>query len=230
MVKLNISILNSLEEMLLESTRLQDVIRWKKYVNSEEAMKENSLQHSYKAALLALKVLENEKKYSEKPFDAYLVLKAIILHDLGEIEAGDTVYIDKNEEGEKHEYNFFRQLTSSLPEHIKKELHVAYHLQYSNKPGFSDTSDKLNEEYPMEAKLFEAIERIGYVIFAYREYVRRNKEKIFVQVLRNQHTHLVNLAKELPGFGKIFYTEEMQHNIDEFLKGYDGKYIEQKGE
>ena len=193
-------------------------------------MKENSLQHSYKAALLALKVLENEKKYSERPFDSYLVLKAIILHDLGEIEAGDTVYIDKNKEGEKREYDFFKKLISSLPEHITEALDTAYHLQYSNRPGFSEASDKLREDFSMEAKLFEAIERIGYVIFAYREYAKRNKEKIFVQVLRNQHSHLVSLSKQLRGFGEVFYTNEMQRDIENFLKEHDGKYTEQKGE
>ncbi len=226
----NIPLLNSLEEILLESTRMEDVLRWEKYVKADEARAENSLQHSYKASLLATRVLDNEKKHSNEAFDSYIVLKAIILHDLGEIETGDTVYIDKTGEGDKREYEFFKKLISSLPDDIKADLYLAYNIQNAEKNNISDITTKLKEEYPVEIKLFEAIERLGYLVFAYREFRREGKPKILVQTLRNQHNHLVRLANELPGFGSTFYTSETQDSVESFLKEYKGQFIENKGE
>jgi len=229
MTKLDISLLKTLEEFLLESTKLEEAMRWEKYVKAGEAMKENSLQHTYKGGLLGIMIMENEMKHSDKPFDAYLILKALLLHDIGEIETGDVVYIDKSRGVEEKERDFFVQFVSCLPEDIRKPMKTAYDLQKINK-GLMNAPQELAEKYKLEAALFEATERLGYVIFAYREYARRNKEKILVQVLRNQHHHLMRLAGELPGFGKVFYTGEMQSQIEGFLKGYDGQYIEEKGE
>jgi len=228
MPRLDIKPWNDLEEMLLDSTRLEGVLRWEKYVKRGEAREENSLQHSYKASLLAVIVLENEAQHATD-FNPYFVLKATLVHDIGEIETGDTVYIDKTEEKGEREYAFFRRFISRLPEHIQEAMDNAYNLQNAGKEGFSAIADRLREEYPIEVKLFEAIERLGYIIFAYREF-RAGKEKIFIQTLRNQYEHLIRLADDLPGFGSVFYNQEIQRLVEEFLERYDGKYIEQKGE
>ncbi len=226
MGELNIPILDGLEELLLTSTEMEDIRRWKKYVKRREARKENSLQHSYKASLLACIVIENEMRYAGN-IDAYKVLKATILHDLGEIKTGDTVYIDKSEERDREEYEFFKDLISRLPEEIRPSFDEAYRLQHSTGEDISI----LMATKRKELNLFEAIERLGYVVFAYREYKELRKgEKILVQTLRNQHEHLVRLARELPGFGAVFYTPEVQQNMEEFLKQYEGKFIEKKGE
>jgi len=229
MSNLDIPILNSLEKILQESLRMEDSIRWKKYVKRREAREENSLQHSYKASLLATIVIENEKKYSKEDFDSYLVLKATVLHDIGEIEEKDTVYIDKTDEGDRREHSFFQRFTSALPKHIKEKMDIAYDLQNSRKPGFSKVSDRIRNVYPLEVNLFDAIERLGYVLFAYREF-REGSPKIFVQTLRNQHSHLVRLAEELPGFERSFYPKFTQDKVEQFLKKYKGQWIEQKGE
>ena len=227
---LHIPILDSLEQILLTSTEMDKSIRWEKYMEKGEAREENSLQHSYKASLLAIMVLDNEREYSSEPFDPYVVLRAVILHDLGEIAEGDTVYIDKTEEGEKSEYDFFRNLIIKLPEYLRQQLVEAYDLQNARKQGFSDIADKLRKTHLIEAKLFDVIERLGYVIFAYREYRREGRTKILVQVLRHQQPSLKKLAQEFPGFRKTFYTTETEKAFDDFLEKYKGQFIEQKGE
>ena len=201
---------------------MQEVIRWEKYVKKGEARKENSLQHTYKASLLGCIILDNELSYIPD-IDAYLILKATVIHDLGEIATGDTVYIDKTEEKDKEERDFFQRLFSTLPKSIKQDLDLAYCLQHA--------TDELKAKYYKEINLFEAIERFGYVVFAYREFKENPKgKKIFVQTMRNQHEHLIRLAHELPGFGAVFYTPEVQQDVEEFLKQYEGQFIEQKGE
>lgn len=218
---------NILEERLSEALGLERVIRWQKYVKRGEARRENSLQHTYAASLLAIAVLENERRYSD--FDPYLVLKGVIVHDIGEIQTGDTVYMDKSDGVDQQEYCFFREFMSEFPDSVRGGLEEAYNLQHAGKQWFSKMADRLGQEATLEFKLFDAIERLGYVIFAYREY-RNGNEKIFVQTLRNQHPHLVRLAMELPGFGKEFYSQMIQDSVEAFLKGYEGRYTEQKGE
>ena len=188
------------------------------------------MQHSYKAALLACLVLDSEMEFLPC-INPYLVLKAVVVHDLGEIATGDTVYRDKTEEGDRKEHSFFEELISTLSEKQKERLNDAYHLQHAQKEGFSDIADELRRFYHKEAELFEAIERLGYVIFAYREFKENPRgKKIFVQTLRNQHERLKELAMGLPGFRNVFYTPEIQESVEKFLKGYEGQFIEQKGE
>ena len=119
MAELKIPVLNSLEEILQTSLDMEKSIRWKKYFKRGEARQENTLQHSYKASLLACIVLENEEEYCRNhglpvTFDKGLVLESVILHDLGEIEEGDTVYIDKTADGDRKEQNYFLALITSL--------------------------------------------------------------------------------------------------------------------
>ncbi len=219
-------ILDDLEELLQKSLAMEEVIRWKKYSDRGEARRENSLQHSYKASLLAKTILDNEIIYSPN-IDRYLVLSATLVHDLGEIAVGDAVYIDKTEEKDKKEEDFFKKMISNLNPDLQKSFEEAYLLQ---------NPERQKNSLAMAAKqkeinLFEAIERFGYVIFAYREFKENEKgEKIFVQTMRHQHRHLVRLAEELPGFGNVFYTPEIQKHVKEILKKYEGQFIEKKDE
>lgn len=205
---------------------MEDSIRWGKYYKRGEAQKENSLQHSYKATLLASIVIDNERKYSTRDFDAYLVLKATAFHDIGEIPHGDVVHVDKTIEGDKKEYDYFRELMSQLPNY--EELDLAYNLQNIKKPEFE--MEFLKKHCSYEILLFEAIESLGYITFAYRQYRKDKQEKIFVQVLRNHKDIMNNLADQLPGVRKTFYTKEMHENVNQFLEKYDGQFLEQKGE
>ncbi len=231
-MKLDIPTFNSLEKLLIRSTEMEKVGRWDKYVENEEAKPENTLQHTYKAALLSILIIDNEKRYilenGGSNFDDYLVLKAILLHDLGEIDAGDTLYIDKNLKADLEEITGFEKLISDLSKDSKKDLFLAYTLQYIGKAGHERVTPELEEKYHYEIRLFDAIERLGYVIFAYRQFRRDGNEKILVQTLRNQHHILARLSEELPGFGNRFYTPEIRQSLEEFIGQYDGKFIEQK--
>jgi 5'-deoxynucleotidase YfbR-like HD superfamily hydrolase len=222
---LNIQKLNSLENILNTSLDMEKVIRWGKYHDAGKARKENTLQHSYTASLLATAILENEKTYSTD-FDPYLVLKATLLHDLGEIKEGDTLYDYKNHGGDLREYGFFKQMMETLPKMTRQEMERAYVLQHLGKKGFERETKRLGKKYKAEKMLFDAIERYGYLLFAYGEYKRSGREEIFVHVLRNQIDKLAELSDRLQGFGKIFYTADMHQQFKEFLKGYEGRYTQ----
>ena len=184
------------------------------------------MQHSFKDSLLATVIIENEKRHSKDEFDAYLILKAVLIHDLGEIGKGDILYRDKNMESDKQEHSIFKDLIAALPEDTQNELDVAFNLQHARSTGFSQITDELKKRYPIEIKLFDAIERLGYVLFAYGEYNAGKGIEILIQVLRNQHSYLIRLANDLPGFGKVFYNKDIQKSIQDFLKKYEGQFIE----
>lgn len=75
-------------EFMLEIDKLKNIYR-QTYVLGEER-KENDAEHSWHIAVLAFMLAE----YSNKPIDVLRVIKMVLLHDIVEIDAGDTYCYD----------------------------------------------------------------------------------------------------------------------------------------
>lgn len=73
---------------LLEIDRLKSVLRQSRLIGSER--RENSAEHSWHLALLALILAE----YSDEPIDLLRVIMLVLIHDIVEIDAGDTYCYD----------------------------------------------------------------------------------------------------------------------------------------
>ena len=69
---------------LLEADRLKGVIRLNKI--ADDSRRENTAEHSWHLALFAMVLSE----YAVDPVDIWRVVQMLVLHDLVEIEAGDT--------------------------------------------------------------------------------------------------------------------------------------------
>lgn len=206
------------------------VIRWKKYVKRGTRRSDN-LQHSYSIALFALWLFPRLRKHVR--FDEHFVLHALLLHDLGEGETGtDDHYIDKNKNSDAAEWGGFRKTYSKT---LGPEASAAYLLQYVNKIPFMPRSIRrelslIGRKRKTEQLVFEATERFDYLLYALEQYQKRGKKKILVQTLRNQLLHYERLHKQLPGFGKILWTPQLQSFCHRLLAQHDGKWIEQKSE
>ncbi len=74
---------------LLEADRLKQVERRTTIVGGER--RENSAEHSWHLALFALVLAE----YADEPVDLPRVLTMLLLHDLVEVDAGDTFIYDE---------------------------------------------------------------------------------------------------------------------------------------
>ncbi len=75
-----------------EIYKLKNVLRkgWMHYgVTSEHGRYESDAEHTFSMAMLALEIMEKEKL----DLDREKVLKMILVHELGEIEIGDTIHI-----------------------------------------------------------------------------------------------------------------------------------------
>src|SRR3989344_4109748 len=109
---------------------LRKVIRWGKYVK-RGARRQDTLQHSYSFALLALCLFPRLRTHVS--FDEHLVLKAILLHDIGEGEVkADTLYIDKNHDGDIAECTAF---LDQFGDSFGREGRDAFLLQFAPKAG-----------------------------------------------------------------------------------------------
>lgn len=102
---------------IIEIEKLKGVLRKTKVVGMDRY--ENSAEHSWHICLTALLL----KQYANEHINIDRVIKMLLVHDLGEIDAGDTiVYATNKEEIKKREAEGFRRLMSLLPMELADEL------------------------------------------------------------------------------------------------------------
>jgi putative hydrolase of HD superfamily len=106
-------------ELVIELDRLKSVLR-KTCVKSADRRAENSAEHSWHVALMALLLEE----HANEPVDISKVVKMLLLHDIVEIDAGDTFVYDAvaSQEQEEKELQAAERLFGMLPADQGEEL------------------------------------------------------------------------------------------------------------
>lgn len=106
-------------KFMLELDKMKNLYR-QTYVLHEDR-KENDAEHSWHLAVMAFLLAE----YADKPVDVTKVMKMVLVHDVVEIDAGDTYCYD--EEGYKskadREEKAARRIFGLLPEDQEKEFY-----------------------------------------------------------------------------------------------------------
>lgn len=132
-------------DFIVEVDKLKNVLRKTKPVGLDRY--ENSGEHSWHVCLSALML----KEYSNETVDINHVIKMLLIHDLGEIDAGDTmIYQDDMEEVKLKEFEGIKRIFGLLPPDKSGE-YVALWEEFE----FKDTA---------EAKFARAIDRIPPVL------------------------------------------------------------------
>lgn len=105
-------------EFIIEVDKLKDIIRQTNLTNGER--KENDAEHSWHLALMAVFLSE----YSKEPVDVLQVIKMVLIHDLVEIDAGDTYLYDEAGNGTKaaREQKAAERIFNILPQDQAEEL------------------------------------------------------------------------------------------------------------
>jgi putative hydrolase of HD superfamily len=80
---------------VLEIDRLKTIVRRTYLLHADRA--ENTAEHSWHLAMLAILLSE----YANEPVDVARVVKMVLIHDIVEIEAGDTYFYDADAELDK---------------------------------------------------------------------------------------------------------------------------------
>lgn len=105
--------------LLIELDQLKSVLR-RTRIKSAERRLENSAEHSWHVALMAILLEE----HANEPVNIARVVKMLLLHDIVEIDAGDTFVYDTvaTEQQEQKELEAAHRLFGMLPEEQGKDL------------------------------------------------------------------------------------------------------------
>ena len=85
-------------QFIIEADKLKEVFR--QTLNTQSRRAENSAEHSWHFALMVITLAEHS---NHQPLDVLRVLKMTLIHDLVEIDAGDTYAYDTKNMADQHE-------------------------------------------------------------------------------------------------------------------------------
>lgn len=132
-------------EFIVEVEKLKDVHRKTKPVGLDRY--ENSAEHSWHVCLLALTL----RDYANESVDIHRVIRMLLIHDLGEIDAGDKIiYASETPEQKAQEAEGVRRLLDYLPTEQAEEYLALWHE--------FETGDSI------EARYARAIDRIPPIL------------------------------------------------------------------
>ena len=159
-------------EFIIETDELKQVLRQTVLIG--DGRRENDAEHSWHLALMAV-ILE---EHSAEPVDVLKVVKMVIIHDLVEIDAGDTFAYD--EEGQRgkqeRERAAAKRIFALLPADVSEELR--------------DLWEEFEARKTAEARYANALDRLQPLLLNYHSggATWRNNEVVEEQVIgRNQH-------------------------------------------
>lgn len=125
-----------------EIDKIKYIQRRTKLFNSDRC--ENDAEHSWHLAMMALVLSE----YSNTEIDVFKVMKMVLIHDIVEIDAGDTFIYDnnKNHQNTEEELASARRIFGMLPEEQAVEflaLWEEFEEGATNEAKFARTMDRL---------------------------------------------------------------------------------------
>jgi len=129
-------------QFILEIDRLKNVIR--RSILTGVDRRENSAEHSWHLAVMALVLAE----HSDEPVDVTRVVKMLLVHDLVEIDAGDTYCYDPSAviDQSMREHQAAARIFGLLPDDQAGELHMLWkEFEARQTPDalFANTLDRL---------------------------------------------------------------------------------------
>jgi len=133
-------------EFLEQLDRLKHVIR--QNLVMDESRRENSAEHSWHMATMAMVLFE----YAPQSLDQLKVLKMLLLHDVIEIEAGDTFCFDieANKDKAERERRAADKIFGLLPPDLDKE--------------FRDTWNEFEQGTSAEARFANSLDRFQVLL------------------------------------------------------------------
>jgi putative hydrolase of HD superfamily len=136
-------------QFVVETDKLKSIFRSSRLFHGERH--ENDAEHSWHLALMALVLAE----HADPPVDVLRVVKMVLIHDLVEIDAGDTFVYDEAAllTQPERERLAADRIFGLLPEDTARELRVVW--------------EEFEERQTPEAKFAGALDRMGGVLPSY---------------------------------------------------------------
>ena len=174
-------------EFIKEIDKIKYIQRRTKLFNSDR--NENDAEHSWHLAMMAIVLSE----YSDFKIDILKVIKMVLIHDIVEIDAGDTFLYDKakNHENTAEELKSAKRIFGMLPQKQAEEfiqIWTEFEDGISNEAKFAKSMDRL------EPLLQNTSNHGGtWKEFGVKYQTVYNKKK----VIKNGSTELWNYAEKL---------------------------------
>jgi putative hydrolase of HD superfamily len=151
--------LNKQMEFIEEIDKLKNVYRQNFIL--EGIRNENDAEHSWHIAIMAILLSEHS---TDKNIDVLKVIKMVLIHDLVEIDAGDTYCYDERAHDDKalREIKAADRIFNILPEDQTKELRSLW--------------DEFEERETAEAKFAASLDRLQPLIHNYKSKGKSWKE------------------------------------------------------
>lgn len=136
---------------LVEIDKMKNIYRQTLVLHEDRA--ENDAEHSWHLAMLVMILSE----YSNKPIDVLHVIKMVLIHDIVEIDAGDTYCYDveANKSKAEREEKASQRLFGLLPDDQKQELYSLWR--------------EFEEKSTLESKFANVVDRIQPITLNYRK-------------------------------------------------------------
>ncbi|GAB4034068.1 HD domain-containing protein [Spirosoma gilvum] len=174
-------------EFIKEVDKLKYILRKTKLFNSDR--NENDAEHSWHLALMAIVLAE----HADVQVDLLKVIKMLLIHDIVEIDAGDTFIYDtqKNHSNTEEERKAAQRIFGLLPDDQARELIAIW--------------EEFEEHQTNEAKFARAMDRLEPLLQntsnnggTWNEF-GVNYEKVYTkkQVIQQGSTHIWQYAEQL---------------------------------
>ena len=165
-------------EFLVEIDKLKTVFR-RAYLAADPIRRENSAEHSWHIAMLALIL----KEYTQEDVDLSRLIKMLLIHDIVEIDAGDTAMYDKKGASDKaeREQRGAKRIFGLLPDDQGQDLLEIW--------------EEHEEGITSEAKLATALDRLMPLLHNFYTQGKRWKED---GITYNQVSALYQKTQECP--------------------------------
>ncbi|MFP4698387.1 MAG: HD domain-containing protein [Eubacteriales bacterium] len=167
--------LKSQIEFIIEVDKLKNIIRRSHITDGSKL--ENDAEHSWHLALMAF-ILSEHASYND--IDVLKVMKMVIIHDLVEIDAGDTYAYDEkgHEDKREREVKAANRIFTILPKDQAEELF--------------DLWEEFEERETKEAKFASVLDRIQPILLNYTadgKSWKENRVSKQMVIARNKHTN-----------------------------------------
>ena len=180
-------------EFLVEMDKMKNIYRRTRVLHEDRA--ENDAEHAWHLAMLAIVLSE----YANEPVDLKTVLKTVLIHDIVEIDAGDTYAYDAagNATKAEREQKAADRLFGMLPEDQGREMRQlwdAFEAGSTPEARFANSLDRIQPLMLNYCKHGESWRTHG----TRREQVEKRIQKIFEgsQVLGDMAEELIRRAAE----------------------------------
>lgn len=189
----------------------EKVIRFGQFAHTMPYIrKQNGHEHNCSVSFLCRAIL-----VALRPFvtlDEAFIMESCRIHDIPEGLLGrDIVGPLKSDEHEREEYEAFRNLFFPLGEDFWNDAHRHFLLQYVRKDhGFlPDDAKAIVQELAldkhMEAAVWDGIERIDYLYYAYECSREHHEQLVIGEVVERQFAKIDEIARLVPGFGPVVW-------------------------